>query len=117
MSRPRPQAIIPLLAALFLSANCARESDETPPTAASPVGPVPAAQQRAGNPDAGYAALVNGGYDTCGIPFRAYRQMTASDNGTEVNLGREGRNAELPYMLSSYTTQAGVEHRGPQPQR
>ena len=108
MSRERIYTTTPLLLALLLAASCARETDQDQAELASPVGPVPAAEQRAGNPAAGYATLTNGGYDTCGIPYRAYRRMTKPEP-TAQNLGREGRNAELPHMLSSYTTPDGVE--------
>ena len=80
---------------------------EEPATA--PVGPVPAASQRAGDPEAGYDLLVNGGYVSCGIPYSAWsRTAPPQGSGPEVE-GRRGRNGELPYYLSAHTDDQGVE--------
>ena len=96
-------------ASLLLAAGCAEETQTVAPVSTSPVGPVPAAEQRDGDPAAGLAALVNGGYDTCGMPYRAYRRMAEPVKAADLGIQREGRNAELPYMLTSYTTSSGVE--------
>ncbi len=81
MSRKRIYATTPLLLALLLASSCARETDQDQAGLTSPVGPVPAAEQREGDPAAGYATLVNGGYDTCGIPYRASSFSGRPDKG------------------------------------
>ncbi len=75
----------------------------------SPAGPVPAEPQRAGDPRAGYRALVNLPYVSCGIPYAAYRQIAKAAAPEQLLPGREGRNATLPYNLTAYTTREGVE--------
>ena len=75
----------------------------------SPIGPVPASEQTPGDPQAGYRALVNAPYVSCGIPYDAYRRL-APDTGPEHALpGREGRNAELPYAATAHVDENGVE--------
>src|SRR5688572_4390917 len=71
--------------------------------------------QRQGDPVAGRDFLINGNYFPCGIPDRAYRALDAiglipSDGATTANeLGRTGRNAELPYWFTSYRAPSGVD--------
>lgn len=80
------------------------------PSWAAPVGPVAASPQRAGDPQAGYQALLNNAYVSCGIPYSAYRQAAPATADAETRLpGREGRNAELPYSLNSAISETGVE--------
>ena len=75
----------------------------------SDVGPVPAYPQRSGDPEAGYQALVNEPYVSCGIPYRAYRRV-APDTPPEQQLpGRVGRSSELPYSLTAHRNADGVE--------
>lgn len=88
-------------------AACQREHET--PVAYSPVGPVPYAAQRPGDPERGYRALVNEPYMRCGLPYNAYRQITGTVLPEQLLKGREGRNAELPYHLTAYTTASGVE--------
>ena len=75
----------------------------------SPLGPVPAAPQPEGDPEAGYRALVNAPYVSCGVPYDAYRRVAgAAEAGGELP-GREGRNAELPYAATAHVDADGVE--------
>lgn len=83
--------------------------DKPAPVTISPVGPIPAEPQRAGDPDAGYKALVNNAYVTCGVPYEAYTKNAGSAAPSNPLPGREGRNAELPYSLTAHTTEDGVE--------
>lgn len=83
--------------------------DQPAPVIYSEIGPVAMEEQRPGDPQKGYRALVNNAYITCGIPYNAYRQNAATPDPEYLLEGREGRNAELPYMLTSHTTKAGVE--------
>ncbi|MBK1645460.1 hypothetical protein CKO25_12550 [Thiocapsa imhoffii] len=74
------------------------------------VGRVPAADQRPGDPEQGYDALLNRAVVTCGLPYSAYARMRGTDPEVGPQFaGRTGRNAELPYMLTAHTTSAGVE--------
>ncbi|MDQ2693882.1 MAG: c-type cytochrome [Pseudomonadota bacterium] len=90
---------------MLLSA-CGREPAEA---VLSPVGPVPAEAQRPGDPQAGYRALVNKPYVPCGIPYPAYEKFAARPAPHALLPGREGRNAQLPYFQTAYTTPGGVE--------
>jgi len=75
----------------------------------SPTGPVPATPQRAGDPAAGYQALVNAPYVSCGIPYRAYERLNPPADPAERLPNRAGRNAELPYDLTANTNADGIE--------
>jgi mono/diheme cytochrome c family protein len=100
-------ALARLLIAALVVAACGE--DKKPAPLSLPVGPVPAAPQRPGLPEAGYDALVNKGYVSCGIPYAAYRKNAAPVPASRRLPGRTGRNAELPYNLTSHTTPRGVE--------
>jgi mono/diheme cytochrome c family protein len=75
----------------------------------SPTGAVPATPQRPGNAEAGYRALVNAPYVSCGMPYEAYRRVSPATPPSDLLPGRIGRNAELPYYLTAHTNQDGVE--------
>jgi mono/diheme cytochrome c family protein len=90
-----------------LLAGCGEQQDSQPLT--SPVGAVPASPQRPGSAEAGYDALVNKGYVSCGIPYSAYRKNARPVAPSRQLPGRNGRNAELPYNLTAHTTARGVE--------
>lgn len=96
-----------LLGVWVLLSACAGESDE--PVAYSAVGPVPQTAQRPGDAQRGYQALINEPYIRCGLPYSAYRQLQTPASPRLLLDGRKGRNAVLPYQLTSYTTAAGVE--------
>jgi cytochrome c5 len=92
-----------------LLAGC---SSGTPMMTPPPVGTaIPADTQRGGNPAAGYTALVNNGYVSCGIPWSIFSRFGSLLTGgsTETIDGRTGRNATLPYFLTSTITARGVE--------
>jgi mono/diheme cytochrome c family protein len=73
-----------------------------------------ATPQRPGDPARGYDLLVNGNYFPCGVPQRAFDMLDSvglvpPDGAHQPNeLGRTGRNAELPYFFTAYTSQKGV---------
>jgi mono/diheme cytochrome c family protein len=93
------------LLALMLLAAC---KDEAGPLYRSETGPVPPTEQRAGDPEAGYRALVNAPYVSCGIPLKAFRRAVP-ETGTEGLLpGREGLNDSLPYAFTAHETERGV---------
>ena len=75
----------------------------------SPTGPVPPSQQRPGDANAGRYALLNAPYVSCGIPYDAYRRLNPETAESERLLERDGRNAELPYALTSHVNEDGVE--------
>jgi len=72
-------------------------------------GVIPATAQRPGDPAAGYHALINRAVVTCGLPYRAYAASTGNP-APEFDLpGRVGRNADLPYAVTAFTADSGVE--------
>lgn len=90
-----------------LLAGCGRGAEV--PLGPGEPGPLPAAQQRSGDPALGYEILLNRGYVSCGVPLDAYL-ASAPDRGPEPALrGRVGRNAELPYELNATIDANGVE--------
>ncbi len=72
-------------------------------------GPIPVTAQQPGDPAAGYRTLLNRGYVSCGIPYAAFRSSDIFPAGEHRLSGREGRNAELPYMFNSTVNPDGVE--------
>jgi mono/diheme cytochrome c family protein len=68
---------------------------------------IPADTQRPGDPDAGYAALVNDGYVGCGIPYSAYSQVYGAASADQLLPGRNATNATVPYDLTRFTTTDG----------
>lgn len=97
-----------ILSVSLLLAACS-PGDEPPQAPKSPLGPVPAETQRAGDPKKGYTALVNNAYVSCGIPYDAYRKRAEPPEPPLLLPGRQGRNAELPYMLTAHMSGSGVE--------
>ncbi len=88
-------------------------ADAGTPDAAPPPGYVPESPQRAGDPAAGYDALVNEGYVRCGVPYTAYATVfPPASTQTQID-GRTGRNATLPYNFTAFTTDEGVEAVAP----
>ena len=73
------------------------------------VGEVPETAQRDGDPEAGYHALVNLGYVGCGMPYSLYQRFFSPASEEERIPGREGRNADLPYLFNAFTPASGVE--------
>jgi len=75
-----------------------------------PLYPVaPAETQRAGDPQKGYAALVNNGYVSCGVPYDLYKQFFGGAPESERLPGRTGKNVDITYWQTAFTTQSGVE--------
>ena len=103
---PRLPAAMLTGIALVLLAACSEEP--APPARAEP-GPVAATAQRDGDPQRGYDTIVNGGYMSCGMPYRAWRRVAAAEpRGPQVP-GRSARNAELPYSLTLEMDARGTE--------
>jgi len=76
---------------------------------ASPVGPVPAYDQRTGDAQRGWAALINEGYVGCGVPLTAFRRIFDPAPASVRLPGRTGANAEMRYSMTAFTTASGVE--------
>lgn len=72
-------------------------------------GPIPASPQRAGDPEAGYDALLNRAVVTCGLPYTAYAASTGAPEPRYPLEGRRGRNSTLPYGVTAFTAASGVE--------
>jgi mono/diheme cytochrome c family protein len=71
--------------------------------------PIAADPQRPGDPAKGYTALVNEGYVSCGVPYTAYAQVfSPAAEGLKLP-GRTGKNVDLPYSQTAFTTTSGVE--------
>ena len=79
------------------------------PVPSSPVGPVRASPQLPGDPAAGYDTLVNDGYVSCGIPWSVWEQVVGPTPESAKLPGRTGRNADLPYLATAFTSDSGVE--------
>src|SRR5262249_20838779 len=69
--------------------------------------------QRPGDPQKGYDALVNQGYVGCGVPYTAYAQVFGTPAQNELLSGRNAANANIPYDLTRFTTDDGVDVVGP----
>ncbi|MEL6265090.1 MAG: hypothetical protein AAFR52_05495 [Pseudomonadota bacterium] len=105
MTQNRPLRRLGLLAALaVMLAAC-----DDGPDHRSETGFVAAVEQRAGDPAAGYRALVNEPYVSCGLPYRAWERVAGETDPAHLLPGREGRNAALPYALTSHVNADGVE--------
>jgi mono/diheme cytochrome c family protein len=85
------------------------ESSADPDRFRSSAGEVAPTAQRPGDPEAGYRALVNEPYVSCGMPYQAWRRLAPETDPADLLPGREGRNAELPYFLTAHVNDEGVE--------
>lgn len=92
---------------LLVSASISLSSAEpVPPEQQADLGIIVAEPQRSGDAEAGYAALVNQAYVTCGLPWSAFEGSITPEYRLA---GRIGRNTELPYQYNSFTNADGVE--------
>jgi hypothetical protein len=101
------QRLTLLVAASAALIGCGGSPELDAPT--SPVGPVPAYDQRPGDPEAGRRALFEEGYVGCGVPLTAYRKVAPDPAPPHLRLDRAGPSAELPDNLTAFTTASGVE--------
>ncbi|MDG4648132.1 c-type cytochrome [Roseibacterium sp. SDUM158017] len=99
-----PARIAAILALALLGA-C---RDEEGAAHRSDIGPVPVAEQRPGDPEAGYDALVNAPYVSCGIPYDAFRRLVPETDAETRVAGRRGLNAGLPYAFTAHENEDGV---------
>ncbi len=91
-------------------AACDGADGVAPDASVSPIGEVPAYDQRDGDPDAGWTALINEGYVGCGVPKSAYDQVSGPAPLSMRLPDRAGTpSAALPYNFTAFETRAGVE--------
>ncbi len=95
-----------LLAAL-LAAGC--DTAGPPELTKAEPGSIPASPQRAGDPATGRDALLNRNLLGCGLPYNAYVAISGNPGPGYPLTGRRGRNAELPYAVTAFTADSGVE--------
>jgi mono/diheme cytochrome c family protein len=69
---------------------------------------LPADVQRSGDAQAGYKALLNNPYVACGLPYSIYKVAFGTAPEAMRIKDRDGKNAELPYSQTYFTTKAGV---------
>lgn len=86
---------------------------EPPPPSACGAGyPIPGSPQLPGDPEAGYRALLDEGYVSCGIPYPLFvlaAPLLGGFTEGEPLPGRTGKNAEVPYSWTVHTSQSGAE--------
>lgn len=104
-----PFGCVALITALLVLFIIGCEDAEAPAVPKPDPGPVPPAEQRAGDPEIGYDVLVNGGYVTCGIPYSAWARAARPPETTPTLPDRSGRNANMPYYLTAHRNDEGVE--------
>lgn len=84
--------------------------DDTPGVVACAQGfSIPKIQQSVGDPDAGFHALINEGYVTCGIPWSLFgiaRPFLGAFASGEPLPGRTGKNAEVPHNWTVHTSKS-----------
>lgn len=83
-----------------------------PPTACAEGVVIESTPQLPGDPVAGYDALLNEGYVTCGIPYPLFglaQPLLGSFADGEPLPGRKGKNAEVPYSWTVHTRPSGAE--------
>lgn len=88
---------------------CAPGDGGSTPESDLPGTPIPADEQRAGDPQKGYDALVNNGYVSCGVPYTAFSQVFGPAPSELQLPGRNELNADLAYSFTRFTTSSGVD--------
>ena len=81
--------------------------EQTPPPPPGKV--IEAEPQREGDPQKGYAALVNEGYVGCGVPYSAYATVFGAAPEEMRLPGRNAGNETMPYQYTRFTTTSGVD--------
>ncbi len=101
--------ITPMLVIAFAAIAIGCTAERAEPVAKAEPGPVPAAEQRPGEPQAGYRTIVEGHYMTCGMPYSAWQRAAQPPESVPRLADRTGPNAELPYYLTWHQDARGVE--------
>lgn len=74
--------------------------------------PIPPNDDPPGDPAAGYAALLNEGYVSCGVPWLIWplaEPLLGDFTRGDPLPGRTGKNAQVPYNWTVHTPASGVE--------
>ena len=74
--------------------------------------PIPPGDEPPGDPAAGYHALLNEGYVSCGIPWLIWplaEPLLGDFTRGDPLPGRTGKNAQVPYNWTVHTPESGVE--------
>jgi hypothetical protein len=74
--------------------------------------PIPPGDEAPGDPIAGYHALLNNGYVSCGVPSLVWplaKPLLGQYTSGDPLPGRTGKNAEVPYNWTVHTPKSGVE--------
>jgi mono/diheme cytochrome c family protein len=82
----------------------------TPDASVTPVGPIEPAEQRSGDADDGWRALITESYVGCGVPRSAYDTVVGPAPASLRLPERAGTPSEvLPYNLTALTLPSGAE--------
>ena len=71
--------------------------------------PIAAEPQRTGDAQKGYAALVNEGYVSCGVPYSTFSTVFGPAPEEQRLPGRTGKNEDLAYYYTAFTVASGVD--------
>ena len=101
-----PRALV-LLLTVVLATGC--DTSAPPELTKAEPGIIPPSTQRQGDPVKGRDALLNRSVLSCGLPYEAYVASSGNPSPEYDLPGRRGRNAELPYRLTAFVADSGVE--------
>ena len=105
--RPLLIGVAALLLAAVLATGC--DTGAPPELTKAEPGTIPPSPQRSGDSAAGRDALLNRSVLSCGLPYSAYAASSGNPAPTYDLPGRRGRNAALPYQLTAFVAESGVE--------
>lgn len=91
------------------SAEGSSSGGETQPAACAMGFPIAATEQVKGDAEAGYYALLNEGYVTCGIPYALFplaKPFLGAFAADPPLPGRTGKNAKVPYNWTVHTSKS-----------
>jgi mono/diheme cytochrome c family protein len=91
------------------SAEGSSSGGETQPAACAMGFPIAATEQVKGDAEAGYYALLNEGYVTCGIPYTLFplaKPFLGAFAADPPLPGRTGKNAKVPYNWTVHTSKS-----------
>src|SRR5262245_51129925 len=115
MGRPVDVRALALAATLLQTAACG-DGDATPDAAppeadaASGIpGEIPPYEQRDGDAEAGWQALIENGCVGCGVPLEAYQTVFGPAPVDARLPERGGLNATMPYNYTAFTATSGVD--------
>lgn len=92
-----------------LHTGCQRQPDDGAEDWTSRATAIEADPQRDGDPTAGYDALVNGAYVTCGLPRETYDTLIGPAPEIQRLEGRSEASADIVYAMTAVTAPSGVE--------